>query len=117
MDTFRCHWVWLDHLRNDQIFRVESKKQTTYYTLIAAIIYIIAMSSVYFSLAWIGASSASSLPETVTNGGSVLTYFTQQSFGIFGNIMLGTTMALACLTTNVGLTATASEYFTKRFQH
>lgn len=94
---------------------VESKKQTAYYTLIAALIYVIAMSSVYFSLAWIGASSASALPGSITNGGSVLTYFTQQSFGIFGNVMLGTTMALACLTTNVGLTATASEYFTKRF--
>ncbi len=94
---------------------IEDAKQTARYTLSAAFIYTIAMSGVYFSLSWVGASSASVLPQDVTNGGAVLTFFTESSFGVFGNLLVGAIMGLACLTTNVGLTTTASEYFSKTF--
>ncbi len=45
------------------------------------------------------------------NGAEILVNVTNHLFGSFGNIVLGTTIGLACLTTTVGLISAASEYF------
>ncbi|RJX72885.1 branched-chain amino acid transport system II carrier protein [Vibrio sinensis] len=93
---------------------VECPKATAKYTLIAALMYAVAMAFVYISLSYIG-STSSYLGSEFTNGGDILTAFTFAHFGAFGSVLLGAVMVLACLTTAIGVTTAGSEFYDNTF--
>ncbi|WP_064601605.1 branched-chain amino acid transport system II carrier protein [Photobacterium sp. J15] len=93
---------------------VECPKATAKYTLMAAMMYAVAMVVVYMSLAYIG-STSSNLGSEFTNGGEILTAFTFHHFGAFGSVLLGTVMVLACMTTAIGVTTAGSEFYSRTF--
>ncbi|MGR5301104.1 branched-chain amino acid transport system II carrier protein [Vibrio alfacsensis] len=93
---------------------VDCPKATAKYTLIAALMYAIAMAFVYTSLAYIG-STSSYLGFEFSNGGDILTAFTFNHFGAFGSLLLGAVMILACLTTAIGVTTAGSEFYDNTF--
>ncbi|MDW2095072.1 branched-chain amino acid transport system II carrier protein, partial [Vibrio sp. 1866] len=84
------------------------------YTLIAALMYAVAMAFVYISLSYIG-STSSYLGSEFSNGGDILTAFTFNHFGAFGSVLLGAVMVLACLTTAIGVTTAGSEFYDNTF--
>lgn len=94
---------------------VDCPKATAKYTLIAALMYAVAMAFVYISLAYIG-STSTYLGSEFTNGGDILTAFTFNHFGAFGSLLLGAVMVLACLTTAIGVTTAGSEFYDNTFR-
>ena len=94
---------------------VECPKATAKYTLMAAVMYAVAMALVYLSLAYIGSTSAN-LGSAFGNGGEILTAFTLTHFGTLGSVLLGVVMILACLTTAIGVTTAGSEFYSRTFQ-
>ena len=93
---------------------INCRKATAKYTLIAALMYAVAMAFVYISLAYIG-STSTYLGNEFSNGGEILTAFTFSHFGAFGSLLLGAVMVLACLTTAIGVTTAGSEFYDKTF--
>ncbi|MGF1732390.1 branched-chain amino acid transport system II carrier protein [Photobacterium kasasachensis] len=94
---------------------VECPKATAKYTLMAAVMYAVAMALVYLSLAYIGSTSAD-LGTSFGNGGEILTAFTLVNYGALGSVLLGAVMILACLTTAIGVTTAGSEFYSRTFQ-
>ncbi|MCG7587506.1 branched-chain amino acid transport system II carrier protein [Photobacterium sp. OFAV2-7] len=94
---------------------VECPKATAKYTLMAAVMYAVAMALVYLSLAYIGSTSAD-LGMSFGNGGEILTAFTLVNYGALGSVLLGAVMILACLTTAIGVTTAGSEFYSRTFQ-
>src|SRR5690625_4948679 len=80
-------------------------------TLKAGLITGIALIAVYASIGWIGAKMATH--GTFTNGGEILSAAANQMFGIYGALLLGVIVTLACFTTSVGLVVAVSQFFTK----
>ncbi|MEJ2766700.1 branched-chain amino acid transport system II carrier protein [Photobacterium sp. MCCC 1A19761] len=97
-----------------QSMGVSCPKATAKYTLIAALMYAVAMALVYISLAYIGATSVHD-GQAYSNGGEILTAFTTARFGLFGTLLLGVVMVLACLTTAIGVTTAGSEFYSRTF--
>lgn len=64
---------------------------------------------IYISLSYIGASSVEKL-GILDNGGKVLAQVSTYYFGIWGNLILGAIVAMACITTNIGLTNACANY-------
>lgn len=67
---------------------------------------------IYVSLAYIGASSVDAIGYK-DNGGTIITAAAYHLFGTVGNILLGTIITLACLTTSIGLLSSCASYFSK----
>ncbi len=74
--------------------------------LIAGII----LMSIYMLLAYVGATTSVAFPDT-KNGAEILSKISYHLFGDFGRAFLGLVFLLACLTTTVGLIASASDFF------
>ncbi|WP_076416270.1 branched-chain amino acid transport system II carrier protein [Shewanella sp. UCD-KL12] len=75
------------------------------------IVYGAVMCSVYIAMAWIGAHFA----HEVSNGGELLSRYMSFIYGDIGMMCLGVIMALACLTTAVGLTCASASFFNDNF--
>ncbi|TBU71046.1 branched-chain amino acid transport system II carrier protein [Pseudomonas daroniae] len=82
----------------------------TRYCVIAGIIAAVALSLVYLSLFYLGATSHE-LAEGAENGGQILTAYVNQTFGTSGSLLLAVVIILACLTTGVGLLTACGEFF------
>lgn len=80
-------------------------KNTIYSGIIASLSLLI----VYFSLSYLGASSAS-LGQT-KDGVTILTNVMSHLFGTSGILLLGLIITFACLTTSVGLVSAFGNYF------
>jgi LIVCS family branched-chain amino acid:cation transporter len=89
------------------------KKQVTKMVIKAGVIAASCLAAVYGILAYLGATSQG-LGKT-ENGGQILTNVVYQLFGQPGNILLGLAVALACLTTSVGLVTASGEFAAKMF--
>ncbi|OPH40147.1 branched-chain amino acid transport system II carrier protein [Moraxella equi] len=81
-----------------------------------------ALALIYLSLGWIGnhlSLSADELTQVADKGQNIGTFILNKSavlgFGSAGGVVLGLIASLACLTTTVGLTVSASEYFHETF--
>lgn len=85
----------------------EIAKVTTYAGVIAAI----GLGSVYVGLSYIGATTGSSY--TGSNHGEMLSFVSETLLGSSGKIIIGVAMALACLTTAIGLIATSGSFFSR----
>lgn len=82
----------------------------TRYCVIAGIIAAVALSLVYLSLFYLGATSHE-LAAGAENGGQILTAYVNQTFGSAGSLLLAVVIILACLTTGVGLLTACGEFF------
>ncbi|KKI91196.1 branched-chain amino acid transporter [Bacillus sp. SA1-12] len=76
----------------------------------AGVIAVFFLSAVYIGLGYLGALS-SSLP--FTSGASILSGVAQEYFGVYGNIILGIAILLACIPTATGLLSSCAFYFNK----
>ncbi|WP_193433352.1 branched-chain amino acid transport system II carrier protein [Virgibacillus necropolis] len=90
---------------------VTSQSQLVKSTLKAGIITGIGLIIVYGSIGWIGSKMAT--VGTFSNGGDILSSAANIMFGSFGALLLGVIVALACLTTSVGLVVACGQFFTK----
>jgi LIVCS family branched-chain amino acid:cation transporter len=82
------------------------------YSLITGIIAAVGLTLVYISLFNLGAKSGI-VPQEGTNGAQILSYYSHQVFGFWGDIGLAVVITLACLTTAVGVISGVSEYFSE----
>lgn len=89
---------------------VQSERQVTRYSIYAGLIAAAGLSAVYLSLFYLGATSQDIASEA-QNGGQVLALYVQHVFGPVGNLLLALVIALACLTTAVGLLVACGEFF------
>lgn len=97
---------------------VEDKKQIIKYTTIAAIIAGTALAIIYISLAYVG--SRATIFGEVQNGAVLLAYVMHYMFGKPGLIVLAIVIALASLSTSIGVTSASSNFFysrTKKFNY
>ncbi|ASN03570.1 branched-chain amino acid transport system II carrier protein [Virgibacillus necropolis] len=65
---------------------------------------------IYVGIAYLGATSTGTFGVFET-GGPVLSSGASYYFGTLGSVMLAIVLALACLTTSIGLTTACAEYF------
>lgn len=79
-------------------------------TIKAGVIAGLILMTMYIVLSYVGASSAAMFPNP-ENGARILSNSANYLFGKYGIVILGTSIALACLTTTVGLICAISEYF------
>ena len=91
---------------------VNSERLVTRYSIYAGLIAALGLSAVYLSLFYLGATSQSIASEA-QNGGQVLALYVQHVFGPIGNLLLAVVIALACLTTAVGLLVACGEFFSE----
>lgn len=92
---------------------VQSERLVTRYSIYAGLIAAAGLSTVYLSLFYLGATSQGIASEA-QNGGQVLAIYVQHAFGPVGNLLLALVIALACLTTAVGLLVACGEFFSER---
>lgn len=91
---------------------VQSERLVTRYSIYAGLIAAIGLSAVYLSLFYLGATSQGIASEA-QNGGQILALYVQHVFGPIGNLLLAVVIALACLTTAVGLLVACGEFFSE----
>jgi branched-chain amino acid:cation transporter, LIVCS family len=81
-------------------------------TIKSGLVAVIGLAFVYGGLLYLGAQTINILPEDISKTELVIE-ISRRTLGGFGSIALGLSVALACLTTSIGLTATAAEFFSK----
>lgn len=91
-----------------QGFGVSDRKQVATTTFRAGLIAVSLLGLVYFSLAYLGATSQGL--GMMENGGEVLALAANVLFGNFGSLILGGVVVLACLTTSIGLSTAVAQY-------
>jgi branched-chain amino acid:cation transporter, LIVCS family len=91
----------------------ELKENVTSMVIKAGLIAAVCLVAVYGVLAYLGATSQG-LGES-ENGGQILTNVVYELFGQPGNLLLGLAVALACLTTSVGLVTACAQFAVKMF--
>lgn len=90
---------------------IKDKKVIEKATIWAGIIAAIGLSTIYLGLAYIGATTGSSF--TGDNPGQMLSFITTTLLGSFGKTVIALAMALACLTTAIGLVACSGNFFSR----
>jgi len=76
----------------------------------ASIVALLLLGFIYGGLTYVGATMTEVAPAGITRPELLISSFGEY-FGSFGTISIGIAVALACLTTAVGLTATAGNFF------
>ncbi|WP_181347695.1 branched-chain amino acid transport system II carrier protein [Thalassobacillus sp. CUG 92003] len=92
---------------------VQSRRRVMLRTLQAGGVTAIGLSTVYASIGWIGSRMADK--GTFTNGGEILSGAANLIYGSTGALLLGVLVALACLTTCIGLTVACGQFFSSQF--
>jgi LIVCS family branched-chain amino acid:cation transporter len=80
-------------------------------TIMAGMIAAGGLAFIYLGLAYIGATAGTIF--TGDNPGEMLSFISEALLGTPGKIVIGIVMALACLTTAIGLVASCGEYFSR----
>ncbi|MFP7692465.1 branched-chain amino acid transport system II carrier protein [Bacillus subtilis] len=91
-----------------------TKKQLMGVCAKAAAIAAVLLAVMYTALSYMGASSVEEL-GILENGAEVLAKVSSYYFGSYGSILLGLMIAVACLTTSVGLITACSSFFHELF--
>lgn len=90
----------------------KNKNEQIKLTFISALIAAVGLLLVYGGLMYLGATASKLYNQEIAK--TTLTIgITERLLGNFGKVALGLAVAFACLTTSVGLTATAGEFFSK----
>lgn len=79
-------------------------------TSIAGIVAVVGLGFIYGGLMYLGSQTSSILPGDISKT-ALVTEIVNRVLGFSGNIVLGLAVALACLTTSIGLTSSAAKYF------
>lgn len=87
-----------------------TEKQRTGVILKAGLLAAVGLTIVYGGLSYLGATASSLYPSTIGQS-ELLLGIVDRLMGNGGTILLGLIVALACLTTAVGLTSATAEYF------
>lgn len=93
---------------------IKDKKDIVISCLKASLIAGAILAFFYISLAYMGATSVSTL-GALENGGQVLARVSQFYFGQWGNLILGLMVTIACMVTNIGLTYACANYLFSLF--
>ena len=93
----------------------KDKKSILKMTISTGIIACIGLGLCYGGLVYVGAQGSKVLPDDLTRT-QVVVSSSELLWGNVGRIVLGLAIALACLTTSIGLAATAGKYFSDRFK-
>lgn len=88
----------------------QDEKEQISMTKKAGIIAIAGLAFVYGGLGYLGATGGEIFPKTITRTDLIMN-IANNLLKAFGELGLGLAVALACLTTSVGLTATVGQYF------
>lgn len=88
------------------------KKQQMKLTVLSGIVAAVGLLLVYGGLMYLGATAVNVFPADVPKTDLIIG-ITTTLLGDWGKIALGITVGLACLTTAIGLTSTAGEFFSK----
>lgn len=81
-------------------------------TVKSGFVAIIGLAFVYGGLTYLGSQTTGILPENIAKT-ELVVEIARRTLGSFGSIALSISVALACLTTSIGLTATAADFFTR----
>lgn len=95
---------------------IEEEKEILSFTKYSAVISGIGLAIIYFGLEYMG-STLSGLGFDDMGRVELLIYSTDTILGKIGGIILSLAMALACLTTAIGLTATVGDFFSGLFKN
>lgn len=93
---------------------VKDPKNVAKETLKSGFICLIAMATVYMSLAFMS-SSSTAIMEPFQNGGIILSNISRHYLGDFGKFLLAAMVIVACLKTAIGLIISCSEIFVKMY--
>lgn len=93
---------------------VKDSNQIAKETLKSGVICLIAMSTVYISLAFMSSSSVN-IMKLGNNGGRILSNISFYYLGNFGKILLAAIVIVACLKTAIGLIIACSEIFIQMY--
>lgn len=91
---------------------VSSAQKVMKYTISAGFISVLLLAALYFSLFYLGATSAQ-VAEGATNGGQIFSRYVTALFGAGGTWIMSGIIILANLTTLVGVTSACADYFSK----
>jgi len=91
------------------------KKAVLKMTAYTGIIACVGLGLCYGGLVYVGAQGSNVLSDDLTRT-EIVVRSSELLWGNVGRIVLGLAIALACLTTSIGLTATAGKYFADRFK-
>lgn len=90
---------------------ISNPKQIVQSTIKAGIISGVALIIIYLLIGWVGTQMTPYAP--FSNGGEILSTAAHVMYGIYGTILLGIIVILACFTTTVGLVVAAGQFFAK----
>lgn len=90
----------------------KSTKTQISMTLKSGIIAVIALTVIYGGLGYLGATASAVAPKNISKVQLIMA-IAENSLGAYGKTGLSIVVALACLTTTVGLIATVGQYFNK----
>lgn len=90
---------------------IKDNSQIVKITVISGVIAASGLAVIYSGLAYIGASTGTLFPGE--NHGEMLIFISESFLGSFGRVVIGIVMALACLTTAIGLIASCGEFFSR----
>lgn len=79
-------------------------------TSLSGIIAVIGLGTIYGGLMYLGSQTVNIFPADITKT-ALLTQITQTILGRTGSVFLALAVALACMTTSIGLTSSAAKYF------
>ena len=89
-------------------------RDLSYSTIVSGTFSTALMALIYLALTYVGAQSRT-VYGLDANGGDVLAHIAAHYFGAFGGILLGITIACACLKTAIGLVTACSTTFSELF--
>ncbi|ROS05787.1 LIVCS family branched-chain amino acid:cation transporter [Sinobacterium caligoides] len=89
---------------------IEKRSELTRYTIYAGLMAAVGLSFIYLILGYLGATSGN-VAEAGMNGAQIISAYIEPTLGTTGHWLLGITMALACLSTAIGLIVACGEYF------
>ncbi|OFI07031.1 branched-chain amino acid transport system 2 carrier protein [Clostridium acetireducens DSM 10703] len=90
----------------------KTEKEQVDITIKSGIVSALCLGLVYGGLLYVGATSSGVFPKDITRT-SLLISLSESLLGSWGKIILGLSISIACLTTSIGLTATAGNYFSE----
>lgn len=88
---------------------VNEPKNIARYTLYAGVFAGVGLGIVYLALGYVGAQTSSG--HSFGNGSELLNFAVHTLLGSSGNLVLGTAVLMACLTTAIGLSTSFADYF------
>jgi len=80
----------------------------------SGLVCIVAMSVIYASLAYMGATSLGSVSRA-DNGGKIMSMVSEHYFGFIGKLLLAAIVTVACLKTAIGLITSCAQMFNEMF--